>query len=215
MWLPSGINPSTLSSSKPQLQYAHKAIGVPPSVVMVPTHFFKAVAVVDEEEEVEGRETDTDGEPPHAAPSRPRMRKFAAFVLPNGAQGARSTHADPRKYLVRLSDLEAVSGMTFFPGLFSPAVANDKEGGMGTAPTKDLVDTLTESLWMEADNRDGQTVTSSSEGKEAGALPLLAEARIPKKRLQRLKDIRRSCADSHSVVHICSEQRCDHIWRRH
>lgn len=74
--------------------YNVKGIGTPPGLVMVPSHFFKVVVVVDAE---------------HG-----RIVEHACFVVPNDAA------ANDRKvedYVVAWSDLEMVTGLVLFPGL--------------------------------------------------------------------------------------------------
>lgn len=89
LWLPSSI-----SRQNPGVfHYAYSGIGSPPALVRVPTHLFKVVAVA---------RNDT-------------IEKFAAFVMPNEETGGGRLNLS--QYLVRLSDLEAVTGMHFFPAI--------------------------------------------------------------------------------------------------
>jgi DNA/RNA endonuclease G (NUC1) len=89
MWLPYSI-----SKENPGVfHYAYNGIGVPPSIVSVPTHLFKVVAVV------------------HGN----SIQKFAAFVMKNDEM--KGGRVDLSQYIVRLADLEAVTGMRFFPGM--------------------------------------------------------------------------------------------------
>ena len=74
-------------------------LGKPPSLVAVPTHFFKVVVVV-----ISG----------DASGSRPRIQKFACFVVPNMEPNKKKTMAD---YVVPWTDLETVTGLQFFPNL--------------------------------------------------------------------------------------------------
>lgn len=77
-----------------KFQYAHLGLGQPPSLVSVPTHFFKVVAVV--------------------CRNTKAIVEFACFVVPN---------MDPHKskgmqdYVVSWTDLETVTGLQFFPSL--------------------------------------------------------------------------------------------------
>jgi endonuclease G len=77
-------------TSEREFQFDYPAIGRPPSLVSVPTHLFKVVVVVDED----------------------KITKYACFVIPN-------TEVDPTKelqdYVVNWTDLEAVSGLQYFP----------------------------------------------------------------------------------------------------
>ena len=73
-------------------QFAYPAIGKPPSLISVPTHFFKVVVVVHEN----------------------RITQFACFVIPNDDIDGDKTLQD---YVVQWTDLETVSGLHFFPSL--------------------------------------------------------------------------------------------------
>jgi endonuclease G, mitochondrial len=85
LWLP-------VQQTRPaEFEYRYPALGHPPSLLHVPTHFFKVVVVVDEHEN--------------------SITKFACFVIPN-TEPDRPSLED---YLVRWTDLEAVIGMKLFP----------------------------------------------------------------------------------------------------
>lgn len=73
--------------------YSYVGLGNPPSLVSVPSHLFKVVVVVKGDTIVE----------------------FACFVLAND-----NTQRSLKDTLVSWSDLEAVSGMEFFPQLVNP-----------------------------------------------------------------------------------------------
>lgn len=74
-------------------QYAYPAIGKPPSLVAVPSHLFKVVVVVNKNEQI---------------------INFACFVMANTEPEANYNLQD---FLVRWTDLEAVTGLQFFPHL--------------------------------------------------------------------------------------------------
>lgn len=96
---PSSINTST---DKPIFQFSYLGFGTPPSIVSVPTHFFKVIALV-------SNTTNT-------------VQKAAAFVLPNQEFYLESTNTlllD--SYLVTFEDLEAVTGLEFFATMFGNA----------------------------------------------------------------------------------------------
>jgi len=84
LWLPS------YPIGEKKFQYAYPALGSPPSLVSVPTHFFKVVVVVG----------DT------------KIKKFSCFVVPNSDKDIKQ---DLTSYLVRWTDIEAVSGLELFP----------------------------------------------------------------------------------------------------
>lgn len=88
LWLPA----KQVSSTK--FEYSYYGLGQPPSLVSVPTHFFKVVAVVFKSSIVE----------------------FACFVVPNTEP---SSKQGMHEYIVPWTDLEAVTGLQFFPTLAS------------------------------------------------------------------------------------------------
>jgi endonuclease G len=81
-------------------EFRYPALGRPPSLVAVPTHFFKVVIVVDH----------------NSANGSAAIQRFACFVIPNDNDEEGRQLQD---YVVRWSDLEAVSGIGFFPALTS------------------------------------------------------------------------------------------------
>ena len=90
MWLPKRQIGDKL------FQYAYPALGKPPSLVSVPSHFFKIVAIVKDK----------------------KIIKFACFVMAN----VEPEHGrNLQDYLVRWTDLEAVTGLQFFPNLVDDA----------------------------------------------------------------------------------------------
>lgn len=93
LWLPHHqINATTFD-------YQYPAIGTPPSLVHVPTHFFKVIVVVDQAKEA--------------------IVQYACFVMGNQEyDGRNNKNASKRSledYLVSWTDLEIVSGLEFFP----------------------------------------------------------------------------------------------------
>jgi endonuclease G len=94
LYLPS---PASSSSSAPHPHYEYKfpALGAPLQWVAVPTHFFKVLVAY-------------DGSNPTAS-----ALAAAAFVLPNAPVSSATPLAS---FAVPLGVLEAVSGLSFFPG---------------------------------------------------------------------------------------------------
>lgn len=83
-----------------KFEYRHLALGRPPSIVSVPTHFFKVVVVVGDERDA--------GNP---------ILEFACFVIGN----EETCHSKKLEdYVVPWKDLEAVTGLQFFPKWASP-----------------------------------------------------------------------------------------------
>lgn len=88
LWMPSG------QFAEKVFRYNILGIGKPPSLVMVPTHFFKVVVVLNKEET--------------------KIIKFACFVVPN--DNTANDHTLDA-YSVGWSDLETVTGLRFYPTL--------------------------------------------------------------------------------------------------
>lgn len=86
-------------------EYQYKGLGNPPSLLAVPTHFFKVVVVVDHSQQAKTN----------------AIREFACFVVPNEKLSEKSEYQD---FLVRWTDLEAVTGLTLFPGLVNESWRN-------------------------------------------------------------------------------------------
>ena len=92
--------------SEKVFQYQYAAIGQPPALQSVPTHFFKVVVVV----------TDSDN----------TIQAFACFVVPNDESAADET--DLTQFVVPWTALEAVTGLEMFPALtISSASANQSK----------------------------------------------------------------------------------------
>jgi endonuclease G, mitochondrial len=88
LWLPSH------PTDERKFRYNLEGIGKPPALILVPTHFFKVVVVLDKD--------------------CTQILEFACFVVPNRA----SANERPlQEYMVPWSDLETVSGLTFYPSL--------------------------------------------------------------------------------------------------
>jgi DNA/RNA endonuclease G (NUC1) len=84
---------------KPYFVYQYPAIGHPPNVVAVPTHFFKLVVLI--------------------SPTDNAIHRFACFVVSNGnnQMGNKNKSLDLGDYCVEWTALEAVAGLVFFPTL--------------------------------------------------------------------------------------------------
>jgi DNA/RNA endonuclease G (NUC1) len=117
LWLPksysSGPNGTTI------FQYKYDAIGTPPTLVSVPTHLFKVVAVMNECN---------------------KIIRYAAFVMPN--EDMRKGRVNLEDFLVQWTDLETVAGIKFFPRTtndrfrnIADALTRDQWGDLETSPT--------------------------------------------------------------------------------
>ena len=187
LWLPASIiENKSETKTKPHYRYSHVAIGQPPSLVQVPTHFFKVVAVVDENEN-EGSKS---------------IAKVAAFVLPNEDLAARLKYVDLQSYLVRLSDLEAVSGMSFFQNYLGVADGTTKQiDDRGEFDLRSLADALTEDLWDRASGNNDAIIPTTS-GSRANTRPTVASTRRRKQIIKAGKKL------GVPMEHLCDSGRC-------
>mmetsp|Transcript_4314 Transcript_4314/g.7543 ORF Transcript_4314/g.7543 Transcript_4314/m.7543 type:complete len:419 (-) Transcript_4314:4-1260(-) len=203
LWLPSKIvrfSDAERRNIKDKFQFTNYAIGSPPSLVSVPTHFFKVVAVVGDDEK------SSDSSPP-------RLVKFAAFVLPNDEESYNKP-APLNQYLVRLTDLEAVSGISFFPALFgdeTDTIDDDYAGNDANDSLRTTADILTESVWMKA----GKTPKKTKNGDSNTPCALVPLGRpmttVSKRRRQQVLDALRSKSEL-PFEHICSDnKKCNEV----
>ena len=88
VWLP------TYQAGPSKFEYSYWGLGDPPSLVAVPTHFFKVIVVVGK--------------------NSTKIVEFACFVVPNTEPNKSKGMHD---YIVPWTDLEAVTGLQFFPTL--------------------------------------------------------------------------------------------------
>ncbi|KAL7521311.1 hypothetical protein ACHAWX_005985 [Stephanocyclus meneghinianus] len=141
LWLPDSIRRN--SSGEEEFGYAYDGIGKVPSLVSVPTHFFKVIVVVSRTKngKVFTRAEDGGEEPI-------QLKKFAAFVLPNN-QNLLQGDADKDRlvnYVVRIADLEAVSGLEFFPGVLG-SFFNSPDDAL--PQNKVIADALTDEIILQ------------------------------------------------------------------
>lgn len=195
LWLPSET--AATPSGGEGFRYDFLGIGSPPSVVAVPTHFFKVVAVVKRGHDPNGKKRERDSV---------TLEKFAAFVLPNSDDIAASNKkkiiclAD---FLVRISDLEAVSGLEFFPALLgshgdSGSVAEGLGEGDAVPLRKEIADALTDDVRSRAaknDDRGGDGTSLIMTGQVGG---------LSKARRRKLKQLL-SGSSPVPFRHICND----------
>lgn len=132
LWLPASQGPNNDNT----WEYRYPALGQPPSLVSVPTHFFKLVVVVGTHDDDDDYNDTRDG-------TGKRILQYAAFCVPN--RGDKEMENAPlENYLVRWTDLEAVVGMQFFPQLLT----NGSDGShLGSDEWRSLADQATEAVW--------------------------------------------------------------------
>lgn len=195
IWLPSSIagGKRNAGSRKPLFQFTHLAIGQPPSLVHVPTHFFKIVAVVHDDDE--------------------RLEKIATFVVPNQEPVVAGTeNIDLQRYLVRISDVEAVTGMAFFPKYLGPKSSD--EVGSSFKNHEDIVDLRSLADALTDDVCDSFGSSSSSKDMDMAMMTpstdIVPFASITTTTQKRKKEFLAE-ASNVSLRHLCDDKRCSVI----
>ena len=194
LWLPgNAIRVQDENSQRRNLkrdfyQYSYPGIGVPPQLVHVPSHFFKVIFSVSESGE--GGDVENGGG---------EVEDFAAFVVPNHSFDG-VDRVNLQDYLVRLTDLEAVAGITFFP---------EKE----QQDSLEMFDLITEQVWMK-DN-----VAMNDLGDRGGTNTIVAPApssSLPLSKKRRAK-IRKRLSEMEKngslPTHLCLKGSCDKVVR--
>jgi DNA/RNA endonuclease G (NUC1) len=149
-----------------KFEYRYLGLGRPPSLIAVPTHFFKVVAVVKDD----------------------RICQYACFVVHNHSQLPSKKLED---YVVLWKDLEAVTGLQFFPR-------------WATTEWKEVADGLTREhvILKRQSNQGGQN------GKIEYNSPLLltdgsSQARKNLPYWKKTKDL-----NMKEVRHLCTDGKC-------
>ena len=173
LWMPNKIIRGD-NGQKDKFLYSHHGIGVPPSIVQVPTHFFKIVYTFLEDSD--------DNE----------VESFAAFVVPNASfHGVKSVNL--QNYLVRLTDLEATTGLTFFPTFDDERL--------------EVFDLITEEVWMKGNAavNDFDNEASLIDGECIGSSQLVLSKNRKGKIRKRLKELSEGCT---LLKHMCADGAC-------
>lgn len=179
LWLPS----STVGKNK--YRYSYEAIGSPPSLIPVPTHFFKVMVVL--------------SPMTNDSALKFKLKKFAAFVIPHEEpdENSKTTRLRLVDCVVRLTDLEAVSGLEFFPSIFG---SHEEDCSDDVLPIdKELADALTDDVRVQAKGNYHllQQDDTSKHNKNGGDIVL------SKRRQKRVKQLLR---DSPPLFqHLCKE----------
>merc|ERR1712194_62431 len=182
LWLPSLTTHN--DSGGTRLQYSYAGLGTPPSVVAVPTHFYKVVAVV---------------LPQDARNSDVVLTKFAAFVLPN-SNFTSTTSIRLVDFTVRVTDLEAVTGLEFFPALLGASSDHSDAQSTGDNPLrKDIADALTDEVRLQT--------SENGKSKESNANTLILAPNSKEWSKGRHKRMKRLLKDNApiSFQHLCNK----------
>lgn len=187
---------SRTTDQKRIYEYHYKGIGDPPSIIHVPTHFFKMVLIFKEDDqEDDSSSTSFNGV----------LDQFAAWVIPNNEDFfQRMILQDDAKinlqdFLVRPSDIEAVTGLQFFSG--DASTTND-------GPVMKVLDILTERVWREHGRLSKVSLlTDGSYGEEDDMEYGSSKAKRAKERQQ----LRKLDDGNHLPSHICTGGKCSHM----
>ena len=228
LWLPSSTTRHD-SSGENIFHYSYEGIGKPPSLIAVPTHFYKVVVVVErlssssssssskkEEDEDESVNVSDVQTRVFSSPSIVReadeemiLKEFAAFVVPNAEIMGTDASFRLVDHVVRLTDLEAVTGLEFFPVLFGMNQSTIGANNYNAIPIqKEIADALTDDIRLRGPNIiDGRDEYKPRGNKTSIALiPLSAGdgEEYSKGRRKKIQQILRE-SSSTSFHHLCEK----------
>ncbi|KAL7534210.1 hypothetical protein ACHAXR_005730 [Thalassiosira sp. AJA248-18] len=163
LWLPNSV---AKTDSGESFRYSYEGIGRPPSLVSVPTHFYKVVVVLEKNTKSYRQSSTAVGDASSSSSNKSEavvLKKFAAFVLPNSESVEENNDIRLVNYIVRLTDLEAVTGLEFFPALFGVYVNNSGiNNGTSDLPLqKDIADALTDDVRFHSCSVEGRDTSSA------------------------------------------------------
>ena len=175
--LPHAIVTATTETGSQSFLFSYSGIGSPPSLVAVPTHFFKVILVVDEKSQ--------------------SLKKIGAFVLPSEFNFGSNKSIRLVDCLVRLTDLEAVSGLEFFPSLLGTYDMNSNDS---IPLQKEIADALTDDIRLHHERRLEQKGESSK--KSNSLVPIAKNSNeLSKGRQKKIKQILRE--NDVMFEHLC------------
>jgi endonuclease G, mitochondrial len=197
LWLPAARS----HENDCRFEYRYPAVGIPPNLVAVPTHFFKLVVVVvsasaggasawGQSISKEANETNLKGD-------RGPIVAYACFVVPN-----RDVLEDDKDWkiddgLVAWTDLEAVSGLEFFTEL----VDRDWKVGADSA----FMDSIRRRRPKRIPMQQPQLLLTSGEDDDsagAGAAKAKAKAKSAAAAAKKFRQVHGS------VAHLCPNGTC-------
>jgi endonuclease G, mitochondrial len=191
LWLPTGQVGDKI------FRYSTYGIGIPPSIVLVPTHYFKVVVVVVVAEDKDGNDNSSSTNQKRNGTT---ILQCGCFVVPNDETANSQTPL--QDYVVAWTDLEAVTGLQFYPNLVSDAF-------------KSRADALARQFIVPKVGDRGNS--SSSSNTSRSRLLLLTDgsgsssnsATAPSKRNKGFLPQRSSSSSSyHELRHLCDNQAC-------
>ncbi len=221
LWLPSSTTRRD-SSGEDIFHYSYEGIGKPPSLIAVPTHFYKVVVVVERPSSSSSKKEDEDESVDESdvqtkvlrSPSIVReaseemiLKEFAAFVVPNADIMGTDGSFRLVDHIVRLTDLEAVTGLEFFPALFGTNHNTVGANNYDTIPLrKQIADALTDDIRLGGPNIiDRRDEYKPSGNKTSSALVPLSAGDGEEYSKGRRKKIQQILRESSSISfhHLC------------
>ena len=193
VWLPAKIVKRDLGVENKNLrdlfEYSYAGFGSVPQLISVPTHFFKVIFSVSGSENTCSENNKSDN-----------VVEFAAFVVPNNNFDD-VDRVNLQDYLVRLTDLEAVTGITFFPGKNAYNQCSE------------VFDLITEEFWMQGDcavnslNEQGHEMITGHRARNS------SQSISKKRRAKIRKQIREMTKSGDIPKHFCARGSCDQVVR--
>ncbi|KAL3772035.1 hypothetical protein ACHAWU_008057 [Discostella pseudostelligera] len=224
LWLPSSVKRHD-SGDEGIFHYSYEGIGKPPSLIAVPTHFYKVVVVIErpssstsssslsstkEKESVDASDVGAtlSTTASIAVDEEMTLREFAAFVVPNADNMGNNTSFRLVDHIVRLTDLEAVSGLEFFPALFGTNLNSiDANNSDANSLQKEIADALTDDVRLRGHTTDKRRNNERSGNESSSSLVPLSGRDVEEYSKGRRKKIQQILKENSSIPfqHLCEK----------
>ena len=181
LWLPTSRTTTSrntsdigsASKSNVKYVYTYEGIGQPPSLVSVPTHFFKVVLVVEKKDQKQSASVSNSTSDNETQQQYLVIKKFGAFVLPHSdndvidkSNNKGKSHIRLVDYLARLTDLETVTGLDFFPLIGgsekdNETVTMNEASNSSLIISKEVADALTDDVRYHTTKRKTKMIDNN------------------------------------------------------
>jgi DNA/RNA endonuclease G (NUC1) len=223
---------------KDVFHYSYDGIGSPPSIIHIPTHFFKVVFTLNDDDSstttTATTTNSTNGSSEHNFVSSRTVNHFAAFVIPHHHDYDHYRDHDHKKELllsdciVNIQDLEAVTGISFFPfhGIHTSMTNHDHNGYNQKRNNNnddneysllEVFDLLTELVrYADTNNKDDiQRIKNTNQNNHEWMMDS-TKKNMNSTCSKRLKSIQKKLERYNDDVfilpkHFCANRRCDQI----
>lgn len=203
LWLPSKIiSPEQRNKDmhkRESFQFDYTGIGSPPHLIQVPTHFFKVIVTV---AKIDGKE---------------QIYKFAAFVLPN-IQFENYHKINLKDYIVRIRDLESVSGISFFPNLWNSTTlaeiigeyeSKGKPDLINVKHSKEFADLLTDDI-RSSINNERNTVSTDNDTQLQPYSVAISKSRQARNK-SKIRQYHKILSGKTYIEHFCNKDACSEV----